>query len=181
MQKRLQESIRVMELFEQRNKILNVIGKASTNETAEKTRDEVLEQCCKILIENNEFCLVWAGKRQDDEQEIMPIAAVNSVKLPERDCMDLIEQVVLEMHDSNPAARALTSGKPVVIQDIFQEKDMDVLQEAATRTGFTSCSCWPLLYKDQEYGVLCIHSEHANGFSEVEIDFLQNIIIDISL
>lgn len=181
MQKRLQESIRVMELFEQRNKILNVIGNAITNETAEKPRDDVLEQCCKILIENNEFCLVWAGKRQDNEQEIMPIAAVNSVKLPERDCMDLIEQVVLEMHDSNPAARALKSGKPVVIQDIFQEKDMAVLQEAAARTGFKSCSCWPLLYKDCEYGVLCIHSDHANCFNEVEIDFLQNIITDISL
>ena len=181
MQKRLQESIRVMELFEQRNKILTVIAQASTGKTAEKSRDEVLEKCCRILVEDNDYCLVWAGKRQDDEEDIVPIAAVNSVKLPERDCMDLIEQVVVEMHDSNPAARALTTGKPVVIQDIFQEEGLGVLQEAAERTGFKSCTSWPLLYKDCEYGVLCIHSEHTNCFSEVELDFLHNIIRDISL
>jgi len=185
MLKKLQESIKVtikfMELFEQRNKILTAINEASSNYTAEKTKDEILEKCCKILIENDDFCLVWAGKRQDNEEDIIPIAAVNSVKLSEGDCMNLIEQVVLEMHDANPAARALTSGKPVIIQDISQENEMESLKEVAAKTGFKSCVSWPLLYKDCEYGVLNIHSDYTNCFNEVEIDFLKNIIADISL
>ncbi len=181
MLKRLQESIKVMELFEQRNKILDVIGTASTNYQEGKTKDKILEQCCKILIENNDFCLVWAGKRVDGEEDIMPVAAVNSAELTDRDCMKMVEQVVLDMHESNPAAQALTGKKPVIVQNIHENDELKSLQRIAAKTGFKSCSSWPLLYKDYEYGVLSIHSTDANCFNEVEVDFLQNIIADISL
>jgi PAS domain S-box-containing protein len=181
MHKKLQESIKLIELFEQRNQILRVIGEASTNYQGEKTRDEILEQCCRILVENNDFCLVWAGKREIDEKEITPIAAVNSIRIADRDCMNLIEQVVLEMHSSNPAAIALKTGEPVIIQDVFEQENMNALQQVASTTGFRSCSSWPLRYKEYEYGVLCIHSEDTACFDEVEIDFLSNIITDISL
>lgn len=175
------ESVKLIELFARRNKILRVIGEASANYQVETTKDEILEQCCKILVEINDFCLVWAGKREPLEKDITPIAAVNSVKLADRDCMNLIEQVGLEMHSSNPAARALKTGTPVIIRDIFKEKDLTALQRVASKTGFRSCSSWPLRYKEHEYGVLCIHSVDRGCFDEVEVDFLSNIITDISL
>jgi len=175
------ESEKLLELFEQRNTILSVIGEASSNYQAESTKDEILEQCCKILVENNDFCLVWAGKRELADKDITPIAAVNSVKLADRDCMKLIEQVVLEMHASNPAAQALRTGHPVIIQDVFEENTHAALQQIATQTGFRSCSSWPLRYKEHEYGVLSIHSMDKGCFDEVEVDFLSHIITDISL
>ncbi len=174
-------TVKVMELFEQRNMILTAINEESETYSAATTKDKILEKCCRILVENNDFCLVWAGKRQDNEDTITPIAAFNSVKVPDRDCMDLIEQVVLEMDDTNPAARALMTGKPVIIRDISQEKIMSSLQKVAARTGFKSCVSWPLRHRDYEYGVLNIHSEFVNGFNDEEIAFIQNIITDISL
>jgi PAS domain S-box-containing protein len=185
MLERLRESIKVtvkvMELFEQRNKILTAISEVSNTFAAEKTKDEILEKCCQILVENNDFCLVWAGKRQEYEVDIIPVAAVNSARLPERDYMNMIEQVGMDIHDSNPAARALLTGKPVIIRDVFQEDDMEAMQEMAIKTGFKSCVAWPLLYKGCEYGVLNIQSEFIDCFNDEELDFLRNIVADISL
>lgn len=174
-------TVKVMELFEQRNMIVSAINEASATYSAATTKDKILDKCCRILVENNDFCLVWAGKRLDNEENITPIAAANSVKVPEHDCMNLIEQVVLKMDNANPAARALITGKPVIIRDISKEKNMATLREVAEKTGFKSCVSWPLLHRDNEYGVLNIHSEFTDCFNEEEIAFIQNIITDISL
>ena len=49
------------------------------------------------------------------------------------------------------------------------------------KTGFKSCSCWPLKYKNQEFGVISIHSKKVGCFTDEEISFLQTVIADITL
>lgn len=37
----------------------------------------ILQQCCKILIQDLEFCLLWIGKRAlEDENTLVPLVAV---------------------------------------------------------------------------------------------------------
>ena len=180
MPNRLKDSIRVIELFEQRTALLKAISELHAA-TSVHGHDEILERCCNILIKNENYCLVWAGKREDDGNEILPIAAVNSIKIADRDCMRLVQEVVLDMHETNPAARALQTGTPVIIQDISQEDEDSPLLQVALETGFRSCLSWPLIYKQREYGVLTIHSEQTHCFEGPELDFLANVIADISL
>ncbi len=177
---RLQESTRVIELFKQRTALLRAISEVNSNVSIQG-EDEILERCCKILIANEHYCLVWAGRRDKDDTTIMPIAAINSVKIENRDCMRLIQEVVLDMDDSNPAARALQKGSPVLIQDITREEEQSPLGKVARETGFQSCLSWPLIYKQREYGVLTIHSEVKNCFQGPELDFLGSVVADISL
>jgi PAS domain S-box-containing protein len=174
------EYLRVIELCRQRTALLKAIGELNAV-VSEQGQDEILERCCDILIENINYCLVWAGTREGDDNEITPIAVADSVAIADRDCMKLIKEVVLDMHDTNPAALALQSGSPVIIQDIFQEDENSPLLHIARETGFRSCLSWPLTYKDREYGVLTIHSEQANCFKDSELDFLSNVMADVSL
>jgi PAS domain S-box-containing protein len=95
--------------------------------------------------------------------------------------MRLLQEVVLDMHDTNPAAKALQTGEPVIIQDIFQEEKNSPMLKIALETGFRSCLAWPLIYKNREYGVLSIHSEQKHCFQGPELDFLSNVIYDIAL
>lgn len=175
-----EETTKIIELFQQRTKLLRSIGELNAR-ISSQGQDDILEQCCRILIENDNYCLVWAGKREDGEDEITPIAAVNSVKIADRDCMKLIQEVVLDLHETNPAAKALQSHKPVIIQDILQEDEHSPMRQIARQTGFRSCLAWPLLYKNHEYGVLTIHSEEPYCFQGPELDFLGNVIADIAL
>ncbi len=165
-----------------RNEILLAINELSASEEGEVTeKSKLLEKCCHILMQNQEYCLIWAGVRDEDNQGITPLVALTSANIPDPDCMVLVEQVVTEMHEENPAAKALLSGKHVICQDIRNQKEFKAMQEIANKTGFFSCSAWPLIYKGKEFGVISIHSENKSCFNERETSFLETVIADIAL
>ena len=165
-----------------RNKILLAINElAATAEGDITEKRKLLEKCCNILMQNGEYCLIWAGVRDDDNKGITPLVALTSADIPDRDCMVLVEQVVTEMSDDNPAALALIRQQHIIIQDVRNQKDIKSLREISMKTGFRSCSAWPLHYREKEFGVISIHSEKLNCFDEQEVSYLQTVIADISL
>jgi len=165
-----------------RNEILLAINELSASEYGDITSpDKLLEKCCKIIMQNQEYCLIWAGKRDDDGKGITPLVALTSANIPERDCMYLVEQVVTTMNEENPAAKALLSGSHAIIQDVRANLEFAVLREISLKTGYRSCAAWPLIYKSKEFGVISVHSEKVNCFVEEEVSFLQTVIADISL
>ncbi len=167
---------------ERRNEILlaiNELDLSGVNGRSDQTK--LLEKCCNILMQNQEYCLIWAGKRDEDNSGITPLVAITSANIPNRDCMNLIEQVITDMHKDNPAAKALITREHVVCNDVRKQKESKALREISLKTGFRSCSAWPLRYKDVEYGVISIHSEKVGCFSREEVSFLQAVISDITL
>ncbi len=95
--------------------------------------------------------------------------------------MNLVEQVFTDIHEENPAAKALLTNRHVVCQDVRKASEFQALHEISEKTGFRSCSAWPLGYKGKEFGVLSIHSEKINCFTRDEVSFLQTVAADISL
>ncbi|MEN8189579.1 MAG: PAS domain S-box protein [Thermodesulfobacteriota bacterium] len=171
----------MIELTKRRNSLLRAISELNTEETDKKDIFAILNRCCSILLENSKYCLVWSGKKDDDNLGITPITALTSAAVTAQTCLDLVEQVLTDMQESNPAARALALDKPVIIQDISKEDNSSPIRELAEKTHFNSYSAWPLSYNDKQYGVLVIHSSETNGFPEEDIDFLTTVIADITL
>lgn len=174
---------KLLHQYVRRNKLLTAIGELSATNSQEAHNDPnyLLRECCRIILEKEEFCLVWAGRRDADGTGITPLVALTSGRLPEEDCMTLVEQVVTDMNQDNPAAQALLSGAPVIIQDITTGRYSRELHDMADKTGVRALSSWPLIHKGHEYGVLNIHSDQAGVFTESEMDFLAIVIADISL
>lgn len=175
------EEARVYELFELRNRLLSAISTLSASIPASANQTPILEQCCSILTANKDYCFVWAGQRDEKDGTIIPLAAKTSTNVSEVDCFQLIDQVHFEINDSNPAARALTSKQPVIIQDINNETGYPLLHSIAEKTGVRSCLALPLIHNENEYGVLNIYSRQPNYFTDPEMNFLANIMADISL
>jgi len=132
-------------------------------------------------MQNHEYCLIWAGTRDEDGAAITPLVALTSANMPDKDCLNLVEQVITDMNDSNPAAKALTTGSKVIVQDVRATDHFEALREISLQTGFRSCSCWPLKYKGQSFGIINIHSEKVGCFTETEISFLETVVADIAL
>lgn len=175
------KEIKLLQQHERRNKLLTAISELNTSDDTRYNPTSLLKECCRILLDKEEFCLVWAGTRDAAGTGITPLVALTSGRLPEEDCMTLVEQVITDMNDDNPAACALLSGNRVIIQDITSDYYPPALQEMAAKTGIRSSSSWPLLYKGHEYGVINIHSDQADAFTASEIDFLGLVIADVSL
>lgn len=168
--------------FSRRNEILLAINKLMASESVEITgADKLLEKCCEIIMQNQEYCLIWAGRRDADGKAITPLVALTSANIPDPDCMYLVEQVITDMDETNPAAKALLSRDYVIIEDIRESIQSKALRDISFKTGFRSCSSWPLRYKEKEFGVINIHSEKVSCFTPEEILFLRTVIADIAL
>jgi len=176
-----EKEVKLLRQHERRNKLLSAISKLSANEDTQHNTTSLLKECCRIILEKEEFCLVWAGKRDIGGTSITPLVALTSGSLPEADCMHLVEQIITDINDNNPAACALVTQKRVIIQDILAAHYSPALHEMAEKTGIRSCSSWPLLHKGNEYGIISIHSDKVDAFTESEVDFLALVIADISL
>jgi len=114
--------VKLLQQLERRNKLLTAISQLSATGDPDGDPNFLLKECCRIILEKEEFCLVWAGKRDADSSGITPLVALTSKNLPEKDCLTLVEHVLTDMNDSNPAARALLTGKRVIIQNIPQSQ-----------------------------------------------------------
>jgi len=175
-----QKEINLLRHHEQRNKLLTSISELNATKDTHQTLYSILEECCNIILETKEYCLVWTGKRDAVGTGITPLVALKCGRIPKDVCLRLIKQVIMEMNESNPAACALLPGNQVIIQDITTNQYSPALQEMAAITGVRSCSSWPLLYKCHEYGVINIYSDQADVFTESEVNFLPLLIVDIS-
>ena len=175
--------LKLLHQYERRNKLLTAISELSATDIqhTDNNPNFLLRECCRIILEKEEFCLVWAGRKDADGSGITPLVALTSGRLPEEDCMTLVEQVITDMNEENPAAQALLTGIPVIIQDITTGRYSQDLHDMTDKTGVRALSSWPLLHKGHEYGVLNIHSDQAGAFTEPEMDFLAIVIADISL
>ncbi len=165
-----------------RNKILLAINELSTSKFSDKTStDLLLERCCQILMQNHEYCLIWAGRCDKDGKSIKPLVVLGSTIISEQNSLRLIPPFFTKMTTKNPAASALLSGKYVVNHDSFSSTNHRVIREFSKKTGSGSYSSWPIKYKGKEFAVINIYSQKKNSFTEIEISFLQTIIADISL
>lgn len=177
------DELKLLQQYERRNKLLTAISElsATSNKHPHSDPNFLLRECCRIILEKEEFCLVWAGRKDTEGFGITPLVALTSGPLPEEDCLPLIEQVFSDMSVDNPAARAILTGKPVIVQDITTAPNSQRFQPMAATTRARSLSCWPLSHKGHEYGVLNIHSDQANVFTSTENDFLGLVVADLSL
>jgi PAS domain S-box-containing protein len=172
-----QEAKRIA-LFVQRYKLLREIGELQIEPAADEA--DFLARCCAVLLQDPEYCLIWAG-RQDRDAPVTPIATAAQGDLPQQQSRQLIEQLVTEMAETNTAARALATGQPVIVDDIHADAPHPTpLARIAAVTGCRSCGSWPLVHDRQKFGVLTIHSLAVNGFAGFELDFIANVIATIS-
>ena len=171
---------RALELCRQRNRVLKAIHGGNIDHDQPGVHG-LLEECCRILVDTSCFCLVWVGSRLDGEKEITPLAVADSGEMPDRDCMKLVREVILDMHEENPAALALETGKPVLVQNVLRQYGTSILGRIARETGFRSCLSWPIFHRGREYGVLTIHANQPGIFSGLEQEFVAGVVGDLAL
>ncbi len=175
----MSDSDKTLKLLERRYRLLRTISNLNTDYNPGHGHEFILDQCCSLLMQDNEYCLCWVGRWDDDKSGILPVALATSTELEKKECYLLVEQVLIDNIVSNPVARALNSGKPVIIPDVLSQSTMPTLKKIARLTGFRSSCSMPIFYHHILYGVLTIHSEEINGFSGSELDFVNNIVTDI--
>lgn len=166
-----------MALCMQRYKLLREIGELQVNSNTDET--DYLVRCCTLLLQDPEYCLIWFG-HEGENGKITPVCTLAQEGLPAQECRDLVSRMVAE-NKSCTATKALSSKKPVVTAiSAARKKNSPQLTRLSELTHSRSCGSWPLVHDTDSFGVLTIHSIRSNGFHDIELDFIANIVATIS-
>ncbi|PIE58804.1 MAG: hypothetical protein CSA33_01250 [Desulfobulbus propionicus] len=142
----------------------------------------ILQEYCKILIQDPEFSLLWIGKRSPENAHVLvPLFAISDC-YDQVTCRQHIAQILAETEYRSPARQTMTNRSPEILQpETLQQLKSPTLQQVLQSTRTRSIASWPLVCHQRDYGVLTIYATNPEAFREASLSFLTNIQADISL
>jgi hypothetical protein len=144
---------------------------------ADANSDEELYQgMSKALLANPGYCLVWLGVPEQEEGDLLPVAADGSTTMTSRECNECMAVLLsaAEEHDGgqDQALTALRSAGPVVRRNILAGMPKGPVKNTPLAEGEVSCASVPLGRGDEVVGVVNLYSLEPESFNRNEIDLL---------
>jgi PAS domain S-box-containing protein len=152
---------------------------SQTNQLVVRATDRtaLLEGVCRIAVDHGCFKLAWVGVVRADGA-IEPVARAGA----DDGYVDAVRAVVDPTHERGrgAAARAIASGKRVVIADVLADPDMRPWHAAASRAGIAAKVSLPLRESGEVIGALNLYAAERDAFGEPELRTLDEMASDIS-
>jgi len=151
------------------------------NRTLLRAEDEyiLLQDMCRVIVEVGGYRMAWVGYTEPDEQKtIRPVAHRGCAEdIPAQDLLTKVEG-----NGGGPTTRAVTTGKPAVVQDILNGKDspLPIMPADAVAGGYASISAFPVIVDGQVAGNLTIFAAEPDAFDEQECALLGEMADDLA-
>jgi PAS domain S-box-containing protein len=136
---------------------------------------ELLNEVCRIVVEDGGHPLAWVGYLVDEKDQTMRAVANAGGR------EDYISQAIQRFKSGiGLAVQTIRTGKPIVVQDIHTDPRIEETRETRIIQGFGSFIMLPLIANGKPFGVLYIYSEEANAFDSAEVELLEELAGDLS-
>lgn len=161
------------------NRALRTLSRG--NEALVHAVDEpgLLEQICRILVDEGGYCLAWIGYVERDAQKsVRPVAWAGS------DAASYVERVKVTWDDSptgqGPAGTAIRTGRAQICQDIRSDPRFLPWREMALNRGYACNAAFPLSHDGEVLGVFSLYGARPNAFDDDEIRLLTELAGDLA-
>lgn len=142
-----------------------------------KTRDELLENICQILIEHGGFQMAWFGWHDPATQLLMPVAVCG-------DETGYIQHIKIYADDRpegrGPTGTAFRTGRPYICNDMLNDPVTLPWRAELERRGLRASAVFPLRQKNRVCGTLTVYSDQQDFFQDDEIALLEEAAGDVS-
>jgi len=160
------------------NRALRMIS--DCNQVIVRVRDEkkLLNEICKIIVDEGDYRLAWIGMAQHDENSsIKPVAQYGFDE-------GYLESLQLSWKDNDygqsPAGRTIRTMKSAISRNIPQDPKFKLWCEEAKKREYNSSIALPLIVENEAIGSLNIYSSEVNAFDSDELELLDELATDIS-
>jgi diguanylate cyclase (GGDEF)-like protein len=166
--------------IERLNRVYAVLSGINTAIVRIRDRQELLQEACRIAVEEGGFGIAWIGIYDPDRLEITPIASAGL------DEQDALRATKLILSDDTPQARGLIARmiaerRPMYCNDITVEPGVGGERRAeAIRRGYRSVIALPLLVEGALIGNLSLFAKEPDFFNEDELKLLTELADDVS-
>lgn len=142
-----------------------------------KTREELFERVCRVLLENGRFRMAWIGWRDPATEQIVPLAVAGDVS-------GYIKSIKIYADDRpegrGPSGTAFRSGEPYICNHLLTDPNTLPWRPEIERRGFRASAVFPITEQGTVRGVMNVYSDEENFFRSEEIALLQEAAGDIS-
>jgi GAF domain-containing protein/HAMP domain-containing protein len=144
-----------------------------------RERDPLLEEACRIAVEQGGFRLAWIGLIDPQTHEIRPLVHAGAAA-------DYIEGLRLSLDadqpiGQGPTGQALREGASRVCNDIENDPCMAPWRERAREFGLRSLVALPLRNEGRVIGTFNLYADAPQRFSPEEVRLLEELAADTSL
>jgi signal transduction histidine kinase/DNA-binding NarL/FixJ family response regulator len=159
------------------NRLYSVISRTNRATIHIRDRQALLDEACRIAVEEGKFLMAWIGIVDPATREVRPVAACGY----EAGYLSLLSITV----DNVPQGMGLTGscireGCPMVCNEILSDPRMEDYREEAARRGYCSSASFPLRDGNEIIGAMRFYSGECNFFNDRELALLQELTDDIS-
>jgi diguanylate cyclase (GGDEF)-like protein/PAS domain S-box-containing protein len=140
-----------------------------------RERALLLQEACRIAVEQGHFVFAWVGLLDGDTRDIVPVAS-------QGDGQGFLEVGRFSARDElgpSLSARVFSSLRPVVSNDIAADTQLRHGKEALAR-GFRSVVGLPLVVEGRAAGIMVLYSSVPGFFDAEEMRLLEDLAGDIS-
>ena len=141
---------------------------------------DLLDEICRIIVEEAGYRLAWVGYAEDDEAKtVRPVAWAGD------DGAYLLNSHISWAEDSKygqgPSGASIRSGRIKHIQDIATDQGMIPWSDRALALGYRTCVSLPLKDVDARvFGALLIYSSEPDAITPEEIRLMADLSHDLA-
>ena len=152
---------------------LRVLGLCNAALTNIHDESRLLDEICRLMIEQGGYYFSWIGYPQQDEHKtVRPMAyAGHEAGYLE----NLVSWDKKNARGRGPVGKAIRSGKPIVVKDISNNREFRPWRKSALERGYASVAVLPLKMNKEILGNLNIYSREHDAFDTGEIKFLSEL------
>lgn len=161
------------------NRALQMLSACNEALIRASDEQELLDQICRITVEQGGYRMAWVGFALDDEARTIDPRAIAG-----EEC-GYFSEVKMSWSEQTatgrgPAGRTIREGRPSICADIERDPTLRNWRKAATRRGYRSVICLPLREGGNAFGVLGLYSAEVHRASDDELKLLQELADDLA-
>ncbi len=130
---------------------------------------ELAESIARMCVESFGADHAWLGRPEPDGG----VAVVGRYPSGGPNSVDLSVRSDMTSEGEGPVGRAISTGEPVLIEDVLTDEDSAPWRERAVSLGFQTVAAFPLASEGQGTGCLVIYSRAAGYFSSAKLHLFQ--------
>lgn len=172
-----QERLETAAALKNLNRVYAVLS--NINQTIVRIRDPqaVLQEACRIAVEDGGFRLAWIGLLDKASGAIIPAAKAGMDDgYLDRLCITLGNAP----SDQGPTGSAIREGRYSVANDIEHDPRMAPWRAQALERGYRSSAAFPLVVFDTVRGAINFYAGEPHFFNTNEVKLLDELARDIS-
>ena len=171
---RIQEAEKLRRL----NRALRAISQADQALLLATDEATLLEETCKIVVEECGYAMVWVGFREEDEaSSVRPVAHFG---FDEGYLASLQVTWADTERGRGPTGTAIRTGQVHLCRNMLTDPLFLPWRAETTRRGYASSAALPLLAGAEAFGALTIYSREPDGFPDDEIKLLAELAGDLA-